>query len=183
MVFFERQKHGVICISLSLTQVWVFVPAVLDGIEVTAGLGLNVCLHSLFAVLLLLSDGLVLLVSLHKLLANLIGVGKLASLQPWVSNDVWDRQSLMWVEVQHSCDQVLELLIKEAIWLAVGVSRPELLRAVRSDQLIVRILQVGHVERWMTGIQDEENDSEGEKINDLALIGLLGVDLGCHKAE
>lgn len=133
--------------------------------------------------MLLLSDGLVLLVSLHELLANLIGVGKLAALEPWVSDDVWDGQSLMRVEVQHSSDQVLELLIEEAIRLAIGVSRPELLRAVRRNQLVVRILQIGHVERWMTGIQDEQNDTKGEKIDDLALIGLLGVDLGRHEAE
>jgi len=47
----------------------------------------------------------------------------------------------------------------------------------------VRIFQVGHVEGWMSSVKDKENYAEGEQVDDLALIRLLGVDLRCHKAK
>lgn len=89
----------------------------------------------------------------------------------------------MRVEAQHSRDQVLELLVEEVLLLAVGVRSPELARLVCRDQLVVRILHVGHVEGRVTGIHDEQNAAKGKKIDDLGLIGLACVDLGSHEAE
>ena len=140
-------------------------------------------LHSLLAVLLLLSHGFVLLVARHELLAHLLGVGKLASLQPWVSDDVGDGESLVRVEVEHGGDQILELLVEEAFGLAVRMGGPELLASVRGNQLVVRVLQVCHVEGRVSRVQDEQYDTESEQIYDLTLVWLFGVDLRCHESK
>lgn len=47
----------------------------------------------------------------------------------------------------------------------------------------MRVLQVGHVEGWMAGVQDKKDDSKGKQIDDLTLIGLLSVDLRSHEAQ
>jgi len=36
-----------------------------------------------------------------------------------VGNDIGDGETLMGVEVQHSCDKILELIIEESVWLSV----------------------------------------------------------------
>ena len=64
------------------------------------------------AVLLLLGDGLVLFVPRDELLADLLGVGELATLEPGVRDNVRDGESLMRVEVEHRRDQILELRAK-----------------------------------------------------------------------
>jgi len=122
-------------------------------------------------------------VTLDELLAHLLGRREIAALKPWVGHDVGDGEALVRVEVEHGGDQVLELLVEEAFGFPIGVSRPELLGAVRGDQLVVRVFQVGHVEGWVTRVQHEEDDSEGEQVNDLALVRLLGMDLWGHEAE
>ena len=89
----------------------------------------------------------------------------------------------MGVEVQHSCDKVFELFVEEAIGLAVLVSGPELCGAVRRQQLVVRVVNCRAIERWVTCVQNEEDDSEGEEVDNLALVGLLSVNLRSHEAE
>lgn len=89
----------------------------------------------------------------------------------------------MGVEVKHRSDQVLELLVEESVWLPVRVSRPELLRAVGGDEFVMRVLEVGHVKRRVTCVQDKQDDAESKQIDDLALVSLLGVDLGSHEAK
>ena len=68
----------------------------------------------------------------------------------------------MGVEVEHGSDKVLELIVEEAFGFPVGVSGPELLGAVCRDKLVVGIFHVRHVEGWVTGIENEKDDSEGE---------------------
>ena len=139
-------------------------------------------LHCLLTVLLLTSDLLVGLVTLNELSSNFLGISEVTLLDPGVGHDIGDGQALMGMEVKHGSDQVLELLVEEAFRAAVGVRSPELLRAVRCNQLVVRILHVSHVEGRMTGIQDEEDDAKGEQIDNLALVRLLQDNLGGHVA-
>ena len=89
----------------------------------------------------------------------------------------------MGVEVEHGSDKVLELFVEEAFGFPVGVSGPELLGAVCRDKLVVGIFHVRHVEGWVTGIENEKDDTEGEQIDDLTLVRLLGMDLRGHEAE
>ena len=185
LVFLEGQEDGVWVVTLAFGELGVLVPSVVDvalGVA-TAGLRLDMVLHCLFAVLLLLGDRLVRLMACHEFLTDLLGAGEFAALEPGVRHDVWNRQSLVGVEVEHRGDQVLELLIEEALGLAVGVRGPELLAAVRRDQLVVRVLQIGHVEGRVASVEHEKDDAEGEEIDHLALIGLLSVDLGSHEAQ
>ena len=179
----KQDRVGIVLVSIS--ELWVVLVAVLLVVEdeVAADLARAVGLHGLLLFLLGLGDGLVGLVALDELGTDLLGSGELAILEPWVGDDVWDREALVRVEVEHGSDQVLELLVEEAFRAAVRVSGPELLRSVRGNQLVVRILHVGHVEGWVTSIQDEEDDTKGKEVDDLALVGLLSVDLWGHEAE
>jgi hypothetical protein len=90
----------------------------------------------------------------------------------------------MRVELEHAGDQVLELLGVEALGLAlrVGVSLPEEVRSVGSEELVVVILFVSHAEGRMSRVKDEENHTECEKIDNLTLVGLTGKDLRGHVA-
>lgn len=164
LVVLQSQKHGVRVVSLAFSELGIFKPAVVDAVdlEVTAWLRLDMRLHRLLTVLLLLGDGLVLFVPLDELLADLLGVGELATLEPGVRDNVRDGESLMRVEVEHRRDQILELLIEEAIWLAVGMGRPELLGPVGRDKLVVGVLQVGHIERWVSRVQNEQDNAQCE---------------------
>ncbi len=139
--------------------------------------------HGLLAVLLLLSKLLVGLVTSYEFGSDFLGGGEFTLLQPGVCHDIRDREALVGVEVEHSGHQVLELLVEEAFRLALLVQSPELLAAIRGDQLVMRIFHVSHVEGRMAGIQDEEDDTEGEQIDNLALVRLLGVNLRSHEAE
>lgn len=164
LVVLQSQKHSVCIVSIAVGELGIFSPAVVDAVdgEVTAWLRFDMRLHRLLTVLLLLGDGLVLFVPLDELLADLLGVGELATLEPGMRDNVRDGESLMRVEVEHRRYQILELLIEEAIWLAVGMGRPELLGPVRCDKLVVRVLQVGHVERWVSRVQNEQDNAQCE---------------------
>jgi len=157
LVLFEREQDSAWIVSFAFSQFRVFVPSVvgLAFSVTTARLGLDVSLHGLLAVLLLLSHGFVLLMARHELLTHLLGVGELAALQPWVSDDVWDGEPLVRVEVEHGGDQVLELLVEEAFWLAVRMCGPELLAPVRGNELVMWVLQVCHVEGRVSRVQNE----------------------------
>ena len=47
----------------------------------------------------------------------------------------------------------------------------------------MRVLQVSHVEGWVSSIEHKENYAKGEQVDDLALVRLLGMDLWCHEAK
>ena len=140
-------------------------------------------LHCLLTVLLLLGNRLVSLVAGDEFLTDLLGAGKFTSLEPRVRNDIWDGKPLVGVEIEHSGDQILKLLIEETLCFTVGVRGPELLAAVRRNKFVVRVLQIGHVEGRVTSIQHEKNHAKGKQIDNLALVGLLGMDLGSHEAQ
>jgi len=99
-----------------------------------------------------------------------------------MSNDISDTKTLMRVELKHACKEILELFRVEAFWLAlrIGVSLPEEVRSVSGKKLVIVIFFVGHSEGRVTGVQDEENYSEGEEINNLSLIRLSRENLRCH---
>ena len=88
---------------------------------------LVVILHGLLALSLLSGNGFVGLVSLSELLAHFFSRCVVVFLEPWVGHDIRDGKTLMRMEVQHCGDKVLELFGEEALWLSVGVGRPELL--------------------------------------------------------
>ena len=91
LVLLECEQNRVAVVPLTLGQLGVFVPPVVELIsDVTARLSLNMRFHGLLAVLLLLRHGLVGLVARNELLTHLLGVGKLAALQPRMRDDVGD---------------------------------------------------------------------------------------------
>ena len=87
------------------------------------------------------------------------------------------------MEAEHGSDQVLEVLSEEAIRFAVLMGSPKLLASVCCNELVVWIIKSGAFERRVSSVKDEQNDSKSEKINDLALIGLLSMDFGSHEAK
>jgi len=47
----------------------------------------------------------------------------------------------------------------------------------------VRILEISHVERWVSRVEHEKDRAKSEKIDNLSLIGLFSVDFWGHEAE
>lgn len=92
LVVFKRQKYRVFIFALSLRKFGVVNPAVdlVAHCISTARLVFHVLLHLLLAVLFLLGELLVSLVSGKELLSDFYFSGKFSLLQPWVGNDVGD---------------------------------------------------------------------------------------------
>jgi len=69
-----------------------------------------------------------------------------------VANDIGNAKTLVWVELEHAGDQVLELLRVEALRLTLRIRMrlPEEIGSVRGEQLVVVILLVGHAEGWVS---------------------------------
>jgi len=99
---------------------------------------------------------------------------------PWVADNIDNVGAHVRVGLEHVSDQVLELLRVEAWLLTLGVSSPEHLGFVLFKELEVLIIIVGHAERRVTRVKDEEDDTKGEKIDHIALVGLVREDLRCH---
>ena len=86
------------------------------------------------------------------------------------------------MELEHGGDQVLELIRVEAFCLAVGVRLPEEVGPVSGEELVVVVVLISSGEGRVAGVQDEDNDANGEQVNNLTLVWLLGQDLGSHVA-
>ncbi len=63
------------------------------------------------------------------------------------------------------------------------MSLPEGARAVRRKKLVMGIFSSCRFERWVARVQYKQDDTKSEKIDDLALVRLLGMDFRSHKAE
>ena len=57
---------------------------------------------------------------------------------------------------------------------------PELVRFVLGEQLVVRIVKSSGVKWLKSCIENEQSNTKGEQVNDLALIASLHVDFWCH---
>ena len=130
-------------------------------LEVTAGLVVDLGTLGLLALSLGEGTLLVDLMTRSELFANLLGGGDLTTGEPWVADKISDAETLVGVELEHAGDQVLEVLRVEALSLAggVAVSLPEKVAPVGGEKLVVVVLLVGHGERRMSGVKDEEDNS------------------------
>lgn len=84
------------------------------------------------------------------------------------------------MELEHACYQVFELFSEEAWLVSLDVEFPEEVSPVCCQQLIERVRGICLCEGWMLGIQDEEDHTECEQINNMALIWLTIQDFWCH---
>ena len=117
-------------------------------------------LLGLFLFLLLDGSG-----PLCELLADLLSRGN-RSLHPGMANAVSQRKTSVRVQLEHISDQVLELVTEEAGGLALGVLVPEQVSLALSKQLVVGVFhRVRRVEWWVAGVQDEEDDGDGEEVH------------------
>lgn len=146
-------------------------------------IALNMVFHGKLLLSLLTSNLFVCLLSSGKLSADLLSSGEVSLLKPWMGNDIRNGETGVRMEAEHGSDQILEVLSEESVRFAVLMSCPELLASVCGNELVVRVIKSGAFERRVSSIEDEQNDSKSEKINDLALIRLLSVDFGSHEAK
>jgi len=61
----------------------------------------------------------------------------MGSLHPWVTDDVSHGESLVSVELEHTGDEVLEVLSEEALWVTRCVHFPEKVSPVGGQQFVV----------------------------------------------
>jgi len=120
-------------------------------------------------------------VSVGELSVDSLLAGEL-SLHPGMADDISHRETLVGQELKHVCDEVLELFREEVLGLAVGVSLPEKVSPVSSEELVVGITSISMVEWRVTGVKDEKNDTEREQIDYMALVGNTLKNLGSHIA-
>jgi len=80
--------------------------------------GSDLLLHGHLAVFLFGSASLVDLVAFGELLRDLL-LGSNLALHPWVANNVSHAEALVWVNLEHAGDEVLELVGEEASCLSV----------------------------------------------------------------
>ena len=57
---------------------------------------------------------------------------------------------------------------------------PEEVEAVLMEVFVVVVAFGGALEGWMTRVEREENDTEGEDVGDLSLVGLFLSEFWCH---
>jgi hypothetical protein len=57
-----------------------------------------------------------------------------------MSEDVTHAQAHVWLELEHGCDQVLEFLSEESLWLVSAVSLPEKINSLLGDASVVGII-------------------------------------------
>lgn len=57
---------------------------------------------------------------------------------------------------------------------------PEEIGPVSGNQFVVRVIRVGLVEWWVAGIQNEQNYSKSEKINNVTLVWLFQKNFWGH---
>ena len=97
-----------------------------------------------------------------------------------MANDISHAKSLVWVKLEHACDQILELIGEKSSRFTVGMCFPEKIRSICGKKLVVHVITVGHLERWVLSQHDEEDNSASEQVNYLSLVWLLVKNLWCH---
>ena len=99
-----------------------------------------------------------------------------------MSDDISGAKALVRVNMQHVAHQVLEIFGVEALGLTLRMLLPKEVRSIGSDEFVKGIIFFSHVKGRVSRVEDEENHTEGEHINNLALIWLVSKDLGGHVA-
>lgn len=99
---------------------------------------------------------------------------------PGMSNHIHKVQSLGRIVLKHVGDEIFEVLTEEAITLRFCVVLPEQIGSVGHQQLVMGVGRVGLGEWRVTSIQNEQDDTEGEQINLVTLVGLVHNQLGSH---
>lgn len=178
----EVNRVALLSSSLSLCAIKA-VDLISSRVDEIAPVGFMVLLVCLFALLVCLCCLLVLLMAHLELFANFLRSCVVTLLDPWVSNNIGNREALVWVEAKHSGNEVLEFLVEEILLFTAGVGCPELARFVGGDQLVVRVLHIGHIKRWVPSIHDEQNNAKGEKVDNLSLVRLASMDFGGHESK
>ena len=118
--------------------------------------------HTCVSLLLVIfSDGLALLSLLCLSLLNLglslqevlldFCLSSNLTLHPWMANHISQAEALVWMQLQHTRNQILEL-VRE---LLSSVVIPKHINSVLRDLLVVRVLWLRVVERWVTRVHNE----------------------------
>ena len=112
--------------------------------------------------------------------ADFFSAGDASLCQPRVADDVNNVGAIVREAREHVSDQILEILREEAWIVVMCLKLPERLGFVRGKELETLVIVTCHVKRRVTSVEDKEDDTEGEKVNHLALVGLAVEDLWRH---
>jgi hypothetical protein len=102
------------------------------------------------------------------------------ALHPGVSNDISHTETLVGSSLQHVGNEIFEGFAEEAGLLTIRVVFPEEISAVSRQQFVVGVIRVCHVEWWVTSIQNEQDNTEGEEIDNVTLVRLFQENLRGH---
>lgn len=82
-------------------------------------------------------------------------------------------EALGWIVLKHVSDKVFETIVEEIWTFRFFVVLPEQIGTICNQELVVSISWVCLVKWWVTNIQNEEDDTKGEQVCLIALVGLI----------
>ena len=126
---------------------------------------------------------LVQLVTSGELLNHILAGSSGALTEPGVSDHVSYRRTDMRLIGQQQSHEVFEWIIEESRLVIPFVSRPELCSLIAGQPLVVCIILGGHTKWRVTGVENEQDDSDREQVHLHALINPLLVYLRSHVAH
>ena len=94
--------------------------------------------------------------------------------------DVRDRETLLGQKLEHAGDQLLEFLWVKACGAKFRVICPEKVRPLSFEKIVPLVLLMSPLKGRMSSVHDEEDHTESEQINDLALVIVIQENLGGH---
>ena len=119
------------------------------------------------------------ILAVSKVNVDLFESGTVFHVDPWVLEDISHLRAGGWVELQETSDQIFEFFreISRAVGLILGVSLPEEIGTVGTDQSVEGIGGLSSCEGWVLGEHNEKNDGCSEEINGGSDVRASCVDL------
>ena len=107
------------------------------------------------------------ILAVSKVNVDLFKSGTVFHVDPRVFEDISHLRAGGWVELQEASDQIFEFFreISRTVGLILGVSLPEEIGTVGTDQSVEGIGRLSSCEGWVLGEHNEKNDGCSEEIN------------------
>ena len=103
------------------------------------------------------------------------------ALHPWMSDDVSDVVSVLWVVLEHRSDKVFEVLREEVLRLELLMSEPEPCSSIVADEFVEVVSPISALHEGRAATHhDEQNDGTCEQVDFCPIVVLSGKDLRCH---
>lgn len=101
------------------------------------------------------------------------------SLNPWMNSNLFNLWSFWGIIGDHSYEQIFEFFSEVINWSSSWMSFPESIVFFIFQKFVIRIVWNSFLERWISSIHNEQNNTWGEYIA-LGSIVIFGWNLRSH---